>query len=55
MCWWNDMDDDLRACTDVWRELHPMDYNPLDLEDPWGHADDAWNDDNDNDDDDDWC
>ena len=53
MCWWNDMDDDLRACADVWRELHPMDYNPLDMEDPWGHADDAW--DNDNYNDDDWC
>ncbi len=29
-------DEDLKPNTEVWRMLHPYDYNAQDLEDPWG-------------------
>ena len=49
MCWWwNDLDDDLRENTEVWRMLHPLDFNPMDLEDPWGYVardENRWEDD----------
>ncbi len=29
-------DDDLMPVTDVWRELHPYEFNVFDRDDPWG-------------------
>lgn len=32
----NNVDEDMMACTDEWRAMHPYDYNPFEWENPYG-------------------